>query len=43
MYTDTQFVIIKNSKNESFFVTCRPRDLVASLKSAVYLMCGHPQ
>ena len=35
---DTQFVRIKNSANETFFVTCRPRDLVSLLKESIHAM-----
>lgn len=37
---DTQFIRVKTSRNETFFVTCRPRDTIRYIKSALKLMSG---
>jgi Ubiquitin family len=39
---DTQFLKVKTSKNETYFVTCRPRDTIRYVKAALRLMSGVP-
>ena len=38
--SDTQFLRVKTTKNETFFVTCRPRDTIRFVKSILRLMSG---
>ena len=40
MFPDTQFVRVKTTSNETFFVTCRPKDPIGFLKTNVALMSG---
>ena len=39
---DTQFLWVKTTKNETFAVTCRPRDTTRYVKSVLKIMSGVP-
>lgn len=40
--SDTQFLKVKTTKNETFFVTCRPRDNIRYIKVMLKFMSGVP-
>lgn len=42
LVAQTQFIRVKNTRNETFFITCKPKDTVNMVKTCVYLMCGQP-
>ncbi|CAG9326291.1 unnamed protein product [Blepharisma stoltei] len=42
LISNTQFVRVKSLRNETFFITCKPKDSVSMVKYCVYLMCGLP-
>lgn len=42
VFQDTQFIRVKNSRNETFFVTCRPKDSIRYIKVALKMMSGQP-
>ena len=37
---DTQFVRVKTTRNETYFITCRPRDTIRYVKVALKFMSG---